>query len=105
MWWAASSSARRFDWPFPAITSRPSSRGDNVQFTVSQVTRGSMNYARKGDYAFLLPRAINPRGLSVSQLVLYKSIPFRQFNPAATGERHAEGEKVSLDLSSARKVR
>ncbi len=56
--------------------------GNNVQFTVSQVTRGSMNYARKGDYAFLLPRAINPRGLSVAQLVLYKSISFRQFNPA-----------------------
>jgi hypothetical protein len=56
--------------------------GNNVQFTVSQVTRGAMNYARKGDYAFLLPRAINPRGLSVAQLVLYKSIPFRQFNPA-----------------------
>ncbi len=56
--------------------------GGNVQFTVSQVTKGSMNYARKGDYAFLLPRAINTRGLSVAQLVLYKSIPLRQFNPA-----------------------
>jgi hypothetical protein len=56
--------------------------GENASFTVSQVTRGAMNYARKGDYAFLLPRAINPRGLSVSQLILYKSIPFRQFNPA-----------------------
>jgi hypothetical protein len=56
--------------------------GQNVQFTVSQVTRGSMNYARKGDYAFLLPRELNPRGLVVSQLILYKSIPFRQFNPA-----------------------
>jgi hypothetical protein len=57
--------------------------GNNVTFTVSQVTRGAMNYARKGDYAFLLPNAINPRGLAVSQLVLYKSIPLRQFNPAA----------------------
>ncbi len=56
--------------------------GANVQFTVSQVTKGNMNFARKGDYAFLLPRAINPRGLSVTQLVLYKSISLRQFNPA-----------------------
>jgi hypothetical protein len=56
--------------------------GQNVAFTVSQVTRGSMNHARKGDYAFLLPRAINRKGLSVSQLILYKSIPFWQFNPA-----------------------
>ena len=36
--------------------------GDAVQFTVSQVTRGSMNYVRKGDYAFLMPRQINPEG-------------------------------------------
>jgi hypothetical protein len=41
-----------------------------------------MNHARKGDYAFLLPRAINRKGLAVSQLILYKSIPFWQFNPA-----------------------
>ncbi len=51
-------------------------------FSVSQVTRGAMNYARKGDYAFLLPSAINTRGLAVSQLILYKSISFQQFNPA-----------------------
>jgi len=57
--------------------------GVHVQFTVSQVTRGSITYVRKGDYAFMLPLEINPRGLAVSQLVLYKSIPFRQFNPAA----------------------
>jgi hypothetical protein len=57
--------------------------GNNIQFTVSQVTRGTMNHARKGDYAFLMPREINARGLGVSQLVLYKSIPFRLFNPAA----------------------
>ena len=56
--------------------------GNNVAFTVSQVTRGAMNYARKGDYVFMLPSAINPRGLAVSQLVLYKQIQLRQFNPA-----------------------
>jgi hypothetical protein len=55
--------------------------GQNVQFTVSQVTRGTMNHARKGDYAFMMPRAINAKGLSVSQLILYKSIPLWQFNP------------------------
>jgi hypothetical protein len=54
--------------------------GDNVQFTVTQVTRGSLDYARKGDYAFLMPRQLNPKGLVLSQLVLYKSIPFRQFS-------------------------
>jgi hypothetical protein len=56
--------------------------GDAVQFTVSQVTRGSINYVRKGDYAYLMPLQINPRGVRLSQLVLYKSIPIRQFNPA-----------------------
>jgi len=57
--------------------------GANVQFTISQVTRGSITYVRKGDYAFMLPLEINPRGLVVAQLVLYKSIPFGQFKPAA----------------------
>jgi len=54
--------------------------GENVQFTVSQVTRGSMDHARKGDYVFMMPRQINAKGLALSQLVLYKSIPFRQFS-------------------------
>jgi len=57
--------------------------GENEVFTITQVTRGSINYVRKGDYAFMLPREINPKGLAVSQLVLYKSMQFRQFNPAA----------------------
>jgi hypothetical protein len=52
-------------------------------FTVSQVTRGSIAHIRKGDYAFLLPLELTPKGLTVSQFVLYKAIPFRQFNPAA----------------------
>lgn len=56
--------------------------GENVQFTVSQVTRGAMTHVRKGDYAFMLPLEINAKGLRLSQLILYKSIPFRQFNPA-----------------------
>jgi hypothetical protein len=53
--------------------------GANVEFTMTQVTRGSMDMVKKGDYAFLMPRQINPKGLVVSQLVLYKSIPYRQF--------------------------
>jgi hypothetical protein len=49
------------------------------QFTVTQVTRGDVSHIRKGDYAFLLPQAITPRGLLISQFVLYKSVPFAQF--------------------------
>jgi hypothetical protein len=51
--------------------------------SVSQVTRGSINYVRKGDYAFLMPLAITPRGVVLSQFLVYKKIAFRQFNPAA----------------------
>ena len=55
---------------------------DNTgRITVSQVTRGQPTSARKGDYAFLLPLQTTPRGLAVSQLVLYKQVPFGQFNP------------------------
>jgi hypothetical protein len=53
--------------------------GNNVDFTMTQVTRGVVEMAQKGDYAFLMPRQINPKGIVVSQLVLYKSIGYRQF--------------------------
>jgi hypothetical protein len=53
------------------------------QMTVTQITQGSTRFVRKGDYAFLMPREAKARGLWVSQLVLYKTIPLRQFNNAA----------------------
>jgi hypothetical protein len=51
------------------------------QMTVFQVTRGSSNFARKGDRAFLMPLQTAPRGLILSQLVLYKQVPLARFNP------------------------
>jgi hypothetical protein len=53
--------------------------GENVEFTVSQVTRGSTDLVRKGDYAFMMPRQVNAKGLVLSQLVLYKSMSRWQF--------------------------
>jgi hypothetical protein len=52
-------------------------------FTITQVTRGTIAQVRKGDYAFMMPQQIGQKGLILSQFVLYKTIPFRQFNPAA----------------------
>jgi hypothetical protein len=49
------------------------------RYTVTQVTRGNLAYIRKGDHAFLMPMAITPRGLVLSQFVLYKTISFVQF--------------------------
>jgi hypothetical protein len=54
---------------------------DSGRMTISQVTRGSVDHVRKGDYAFLMPRQITERGLRLTQFVLYKQIPFRQFDP------------------------
>jgi hypothetical protein len=51
--------------------------------SLTQVTRGNIAHVRKGDYAFMMPQQIGQRGLILSQLVLYKKLPFRQFNPAA----------------------
>jgi hypothetical protein len=53
--------------------------GGNAPFSMSQVTRGTPDMVRKGDYAFLMPQQINPKGLVVSQLVLYKSLPYLEF--------------------------
>jgi hypothetical protein len=51
------------------------------QLIVTQLTRGAVSYIRKGDYAFFVPRAITPRGLVLSQFVLYKTISLPLFNP------------------------
>jgi hypothetical protein len=51
--------------------------------SATQVTRGNINFVRKGDYAFMMPQQIGQRGLILSQFVLYKAIGIRQFNPAA----------------------
>jgi hypothetical protein len=55
----------------------------NDGLSITQVTRGTITQVRKGDYAFMMPLQIGQRGLLLSQLVLYKTISFRQFNPAA----------------------
>jgi hypothetical protein len=52
------------------------------QLTITQVTRGAVSYIKKGDYAFLMPKEITPRGLVLSQFILYKTIAFPLFNPA-----------------------
>jgi len=51
--------------------------------TVTQITRGDARYVRKGDFAFLMPIEARLRGLRVAQLVVYKPMPLRQFNPDA----------------------
>jgi hypothetical protein len=53
--------------------------GDNL--TISQVTRGTPSMARKGDYVFLTPVDLTQKTVALSQLVLYKKIPLRQFAP------------------------
>jgi hypothetical protein len=52
-----------------------------TELNVTRVTRGAVSYIRKGDYAFLVPRQITPRGLVLSEFVLYKTVPFPLFNP------------------------
>ena len=56
---------------------------DTGQMTMTEVTRGTSTYARKGDFAFMMPLQLSPRGLILSQLVLYKQIPLARFNPNA----------------------
>ena len=49
--------------------------------SVTQVTLGTMSYAKKGDLVHLTADGASARGLDVSQLVLYKKIPLRRFQP------------------------
>ncbi len=61
----------------PSVSVMPSSNG----MSVTQVTLGTNSYAKKGDLVHLTPETALPRGLDVNQLVLYKKIPLRQFQP------------------------
>jgi len=49
--------------------------------SVTQVTLGTNSYAKKGDLVHLVADSAAPRSLDVSQLVLYKKIPLRRFQP------------------------
>ena len=52
---------------------------DGGGFTITQVTRGNTSFAEKGDLVFLMPIDLTQRTVTLSQLVLYKKIPLRQF--------------------------
>jgi hypothetical protein len=58
-------------------TVQPSASG----MTVTQVTIGNNTYARRGDLVYLVLDNMSPRSLDVAQLVLYKKIPLRSFQP------------------------
>jgi hypothetical protein len=47
--------------------------------TITEMTRGNSSFAEKGDLVFLMPTELTQRTVTLSQLVLYKKIPFRQF--------------------------
>ncbi len=49
--------------------------------SVSQVTHGTMSYAKRGDQVFIVTRDATTRTLEVTQLVLYKTVPLRAFQP------------------------
>lgn len=47
--------------------------------TVTQVTVGAPNVAQVGDLAYFVAQNAGPKSLQVSQLVLYKTVPYRGF--------------------------
>ena len=49
--------------------------------SMTQVTLGSSAFVKKGDFAFIMPMQVTPKSLVLSQLVLWKKIPLRQFVP------------------------
>ena len=79
-WLARSFSAFRLQVSLPGNNFATVVAGDNVAIHNESGDAGhDRTWSRKGDYAFLMPQQINPKGLVLSQLVLYKSIPYRQF--------------------------
>jgi hypothetical protein len=58
-------------------TIQPSANG----MSVTRVTIGNSSYARRGDLVYFVPENVGPRSVDVGQLVLYKKIPFQDFQP------------------------
>ncbi|MFO0952244.1 MAG: hypothetical protein U0835_14060 [Isosphaeraceae bacterium] len=46
---------------------------------LTEITRGNTTFAEKGDLVYLMPVDLRQNTVVLSQLVLYKKIPFRQF--------------------------
>ncbi|GAC1450143.1 MAG: hypothetical protein NVSMB9_34410 [Isosphaeraceae bacterium] len=55
--------------------------GDGESFSITQVTRGNPSFAAKGDLIFLMPIELTPKTAVLSQVVLYKQMPYRNFRP------------------------
>jgi len=53
----------------------------NNGMTISQISMGNVGFARRGDIAYITADNFTARSLDVNQLVLYKKIPIRQFQP------------------------
>lgn len=49
--------------------------------SMTRVTRGNNSYARRGDFVYMVTNNVTPRSLEVSQLILYKRVPFHMFQP------------------------
>lgn len=60
-----------------AVTVMPSPDG----LEMTQITLGTPTYARRGDKVYVVSDGAGTRGLDVSRLVLYKTIPIHQFAP------------------------
>jgi hypothetical protein len=58
-------------------TIQPSVNG----MSVTQVTLGNNSYAQRGDVVYVVPQNVTTRSLDVMQLVLYKKMPLRSFQP------------------------
>jgi hypothetical protein len=55
-----------------------------TNMSISQVTMGSLSFAKKGDVAFLTPvqgNAVGEKSLRISQVVLYKGMRRENFVP------------------------
>jgi hypothetical protein len=50
-------------------------------FFVTSVTPGSTSFVRQGDLVFFVPVEAAPKSLNLSQLVVYKRTPLKQFAP------------------------
>jgi hypothetical protein len=81
-------------------TIQPSTNG----MSVTQVTRGVFTDARAGDIVYIVPQNILPNTLVISQMVLYKKIPYAAF-PRGGSSTRSKSNPIKSPSSSVRRAR
>jgi len=64
-----------------AVACRAEAGAGALETIELSIHRRLVRFVRRGELVYVVPENLGPRSVDVTQLVLYKKIPVRQFQP------------------------